>query len=167
MGKVTSLALGVMVVFALIGMMASAIYNASPDVNKTTFQKYEQYKNFSQLNEENLSTPNTNDSVSNMQRTAEMMANKMADAQRSLNSNNPVDQVLGAFGLLSAVTIDVMFLLLAVLLDGVNFVGGIMLNVSALPTPWNMFGTLSILGMAMFIVYTVFKIAEALTGRQI
>lgn len=167
MGKISQIAIGMMVVFALIGMMATAMYNASPDVNKTQFQTYEEYQNFSELNEENLSLTNSNNSVSNMQRTAEAMANKIADAQRGLSSDNPMDQVLGAFGLLSAITIDVIFLLLAVLLDGVNFIGGIILNVNMLPTPWNMFGTLGILGIAMFIVYTVFKIGTALTGRDI
>jgi len=165
MGKITSIAIGMMVVFAMVGMMATAMYDASPDATKTSFQTYKNTRNFSELGEDNLT--NTNSSVSNMQKTAEVMGNKMADAQRALNSDNPVDQVLGAFGLLSAVTIDVIFLLLAVLLDGINFIGGIILNVNALPTPWNMFGTLGVLGLALFVVFTVFKIAEALTGRQI
>ncbi len=165
MGKVLAIALGMMVVFAMVGMMATAMYDASPDTSKTTFQTYKNTKNFSELGEENLT--NNNDPRSNMQKTAEVMANKMADAQRALNSDNPVDQILGAFGILSAVTIDVIFLLLAVLMDGINFIGGIILNVSALPTPWNMFGALGVLGIALFMVFTVFKIAEALTGRQI
>lgn len=167
MGKVTSIAIGMMVVFALVGLMSSAMFNASSDTNKKEFDTYEQYKNFSELNEDNLSVSNTEDSVSNMQRTAEAMANKIAQAQRDLKSDNPVNQVLGAFGLLSAITIDVIFLLLAVLLDGVNFIGGVILNVSELPTPWNMFGSLGVLGIAIFIVYTVFKIGAALTGRDI
>lgn len=167
MGKVTSIAIGMMIVFTMVGMMATAMFNASPDTSKSDFDTYEQYQNFSELNEDNLTVSNTENSVSNMQRTAEAMANKMADAQRALNSDNPVEQVLGAFGLLSAVTIDVIFLLLAVLIDGVNFIGGIILNVNMLPTPWNMFGALGVLGIALFIVYTVFKIAGALTGRDI
>lgn len=161
MGKLTSIALGIMVAFSLVALMASAMYTASTDANKTAFSTYAQYNNFSELNAQNMSYANTNNSVSNMQLAAENIAEKIAGASRDLNSDNPVDKIVGAFGLISALTIDVVVLLLAILMDGVNFIGGIIANIGSLPTPWREFGTLSGLGVGMFIVYTVFKIASA------
>lgn len=161
MGKLTSIAIGVMMTFFLVGMMATSMYQASNDETKRNFTLYQEYQNLSELNEQNLSYANTNNSVSNMQLAAETIANKIAEAQEDINSDDPISQVLGAFGLLSALTIDVLFLLLAILMDGVNFVAGVAFNITLLPTPWNEFGKLIGVVVGMFVVYTVFKIASA------
>lgn len=161
MGKLLSAAMAGMFAFFLVTMMAASFYNASDDTTKENFTLYRQYEGWSDL-DDNLSVDNTNSTVSNMQLQAEVIANKITDAQVQLSSNDITQQLLGAFGIISALTIDIVFLLLFVMLDGVNFIGGIAFNLSALPTPWNYFAVFGGFGIALFIVYTVLKIAAAI-----
>lgn len=160
MGKLLSLGLSAMFAFFLISMLAAAFYDASPDDTKQNFTLYQEKKNWSEL-DANLTMDNSEDVVSNMQLQSEVIANKIGEAQTQLSSGDITQQLLGAFGILSALSIDVLFLLLFIMLDGVNFIGGIGANISLLPTPFNMFGILVGFAISIFIVYAVGKIAAA------
>lgn len=161
MGTVLNTALAAMFGFFIIAMFAGALYDASSDASKTEFSQYGVYKNWSNLSEDELEYANTENSVSNMQIAAEAIANKIAEAQQQLNSDDITQQLLGAFGILSALSIDVLFLMLAVMMDGLNFVMGTSTNLSHLEPPFNYFANLAAFGMALFIVFISFKIAAS------
>lgn len=161
MGKVLDTAIALMFGFFLVTIFGTALYTMSDDVTKAQFENYQEFEDFDELNEENLSYANTENSVSNMQLQAEVIANKIADAQSQLSSNNAYDVIMGAFGVASALTIDVLFLMLAIMMDGVNFISGIASNLAGLESPWNYFANLAGLGVALFVVFIVFKTISA------
>ena len=162
MGEILNAAMAGMFTFFVISLLAGAIYVGSTDPDKYEMTPYREYQNWSTLGEDNLTYSNTNNTVSNMQLQAEIIANKIADAQTQLSSGDITQQLLGAFGIISALTIDILFLLLAVMMDGVNLVGGIAYYMSALEAPWNMFAILGSLAIALFVVYMVFRLAAAI-----
>lgn len=159
MSAVLKLVLGIMLCTGLVLMLSAASFRASPDTNKTQFQIYSNAKNLSSIDDENLTYNNTGNPVSNMESISLNMLQKIVEAQKDLNSDNPVDQVLGAFGLASALSIDLVFLFIAVPLDAFNFVAGILLNIASLDSPWREFGVLGGLVLALLVVYLAFKIA--------
>ena len=167
MGKITYTALAVMFAFFLTTAYLNAMYTASSDATKKQFTSYKEQYPRGDL-DQNLSIPNTGDSVTNMQLSAQIMSSHIASSFLSWKSQNFEDKLLGAFGLISAMTLDVGGLLLAVLVDGFDFVAGIAFNLSTtLPPEFTIFATLGAFGMALFVVYIVFRIASALTGRDI
>lgn len=157
--KLTYMAYALILTFVLVGILMGDMYSISPDTNKTQFTNYTPYRDFAQLNNQNLSFNDTNDSKSNIQLAAEAMATKLATAQAGLISGDPATKILSAFGVISAFTIDVAVLFLAVLIDGENFFAGVAGNLSTLPTPWNYFGILVGIVISLFVVFAVFKIA--------
>lgn len=161
MGKLSNTAIASMFALFLVSMLASAFYTASEDATKEEFEDYGVYENRSDLNVDDLDYNNSQSTVSNLQLASEAMANKIADAQTRLNSNDITEQLLGAFGILSALTIDVIFLMLAMVLDGINFVSGIATNLGNLESPWDKFAVLGGFGVAIYMVYMMFKIASA------
>jgi fumarate reductase subunit D len=158
MGQLTTIAMGVMFAFALVFIFATAIETGSNDVNKTHFVQYSQNQNIT-INGSQTG-PNSQNSVSNFQKIAEGLLQKLADAQTKLSSNNPADIILGAFGVISALTIDVVLLLISIVFEGGNFIAGLALDVALLPTPWNMLGSLFGLATAAFVVYATFKVVS-------
>lgn len=158
MGAVLKLVLAIMITSTLILLLGGAMYSGSTDANKTQFVAY-RGDNSSLSNMSVINGTNTNDSTSNMQRVSQGMLQKIVDSQKNLNSNDPAAQILAAFGLAAALSIDLIFLFVAVPLDGVNFVGGILFNLASLDAPWSMFGVLGALIIGIFIVYLAFKIA--------
>lgn len=157
MGKITQTAIAIMVSFFVLGVFSNGLYTGSTDENKTAFVRYGQYESLSGI-DANISGANTNSSISNLQHMSNVMMQKITDAQSDLKSDNPAEQILGAFGLISALTIDVIFLLIGVLLDGANFVWGISANLSLLPPPWSYFGILASFMAALFIVFMALRI---------
>jgi len=167
MAKLSNVAFALMVAFALATMIASAIYTESPDPTKTQFYTYSNAKNISGVDSVNGTMANTQNSVTNMQTASEDIAETLATATQQLSSKDVSEQILGAFGVGSALTIKVAGLLLAILLDGFNFFAGISMNVAHLPTPWNNFANITGLGLAMFVVFAVFKIAAVVLKWEI
>lgn len=161
MNKLTHVAFAVMVSFFLTTLLATAIYNESSDPTKTSFYVYSNSQNLSQV-DENGTLINSEDSVSNMQRAATTIAEKLGNAQRQISSQSVLDKLAGAFGVLTALTIDVVVLLLAILLDGFNFFAGIAMNFDNpyMPLPLKLFGSLIGLGLGMFVVFVVFRIVS-------
>ena len=168
MGKLTYTALAFMFAFFLTTTFLNAMYEASTDATKRNFEGYSEQYNRSKLgNSSNMSLPNTDSSVSNMQLAAQAMATKIGNSYLAWQSENIEDKLMGAFGLLSAMTLDVGGLLLAILVDGFNFISGIALNLSALPPEFSGFAALGAFGVALFVVYVVFRIASVVIGREI
>jgi len=162
MGNISSGALASMFALFLITMFAGAMYTASDDATKKDFVGYGEYRNLSELNEGDIPGTNSQNTVTNMQRQSEAIANKIGEAQTQLNSNDITEQLLGAFGIISALTIDVLALLLAVMLDGVNFISGIASNLGNLESPWDKFAVLGGFGVALFMAWFGFKLVSAI-----
>jgi len=157
--KITNVAFAVVLTFFIVGLVMSAIYTGSTDPSKSEFQLYGQYENLSQIdNNGTISSNNSNNSVSNMQYQALTMMNELSDAQRQLNSQNPAEQLLGAFGTVQAVTLSAGFLLVGIFLDGANFIWGILANLTNLPSPWHYFGVLAVVVVTLFTIYLAFRI---------
>ena len=160
------IAMAVMFGVFIVTMFAGALYNGSTDATKVQFNTYGQYHNLSALNNGNFSYNNTNNSVSNFELIANNMVQQIADAQTQLNSQNIGDQILGAFGVISSITIGSAQLLLAVMWEGANVILGVSGMSVMLPAPW---GTaVYVLGgfvVALFVVFLSIKAIAMLTGR--
>jgi Co/Zn/Cd efflux system component len=162
MGKMTAIAFALILTFSLSGIMMVSVFTGSPDPNKTQFVNYTPYKNFSQLNNENLTYPDTNDPKSNMQIVSEAIATKILLAQQGLANSDIATKILTAFGVGAAISLDLAGLLFSILIDGLNFIGGVAGNLAMLPTPWNYFGLITGLVTTLFIVYVALKIVATI-----
>lgn len=160
-GPLSKIALAVMFTFFIISILATTYYDASPDTGKVAFTNHTQYRNWSELNEENFTYADNGESVSNMQLAAEAIGNTIAEAKADMDSNSITGALEAAFGLTAVLGVNILALLFAILLDGVNFIGGVALNLGSLPTPWNYFANLMGFAVALFIVYTVLSIVGA------
>lgn len=165
MGSIWKVVIGIMFASFLVLTLAGGFYRASNDVNKTQFSAYSQcngtagcFRNLSALGENNLTYTNNQNSVSNMQSISENMFQSIAAAQRNLEKTGDIGaQILGAFGLVAALTVGLFSLLIAVPLDGLNFIFGVASNITALEAPWSQFALLGGFGLSLFVAYMAFK----------
>jgi hypothetical protein len=169
MGKISNMALGIMVAFFLVGLLNNAIYDSAPDsvtidglqYNKSTLVRYDVYKNKSLLGETNLSYEDTKDSVSNLVLLSETLGNDLTEAQTNLDSQNLDDKLAGAFGIISTVTIGLLKLLIAIVLEASNFFFGLSSNIQSFPQEWRyLSGIFSLIGSLVF-VYLILKLISA------
>lgn len=166
MGKLTSLAIAVTLAFFLVFQFSSAMYQSSPDVNRTTLQTYALQKSFTSGNV-TLISKNVNASSSNTQLIAEEMQTSMTSAISDWEGGGILDKLAAGFGLISAITLNMAKLVLATLLDSVNFVFGIGMNLDTLPVEWRIFTPLLGLVVALVIIWGTFKVMGFLTGRDV
>ncbi len=166
MGELTQTALAIIFASVLVGIFAVSLYNSSTDVNKVPFNTYQQAKNLSTINNGNFTYSDTNNTESNFLLIAENMQQTLAQATQQANSGNPADVILGAFGVLSALTIGMGQILLGIFIQGWNFLYGLNANLSLLPAPWYALGvTAFTLAFVLFAVYITFKTIAFITGR--
>jgi len=164
MGKLTYTAMALIFAFFLTTVFLNAMYTASSDATKKQFVAYKSSDEVSQI-DANITTE---DSVNNMKTSAEILASDMANKVDEWQSQSFTDKLLGAFGLIATVTLDVGGLILAVFVDGFNFIAGVSDNLAtSLPAEFFIFGRLGTFGLALFAVYAVFRVASAIIGRDI
>lgn len=171
MGRVTQTVLALLFAFTLVGLFMGSLMDASTDPQKQEFSRYKedspQIKSF--LDAGNVTYNNTDNTVSNIQLISLNIQQEIATAQRSFQeSTGPLEQITSAFGLLSSLTMEILFLFLAIIAEGANFVAGIGSNISLLPAPWN--GVLAIfvgLGTAAMIVYLVLRVVAIYTKTDV
>lgn len=168
MGKITQTAIALMFAVFVVGMFTTAMYSVSPDTSKQNFTTYGQYdsKTADLLSENNYSmNTTTNNTVLNFKSIGENIESSIAQAQRDFEKGDVITQLASAFGLISSLTMNVLFMMLAVVIEGLNFVWGMASNLNALPPPWNGVGlgavTLGTLGIVVMLIYVVLKLVSA------
>lgn len=156
--------MAVIISLSIGGLFTSALYWGTNDTNKTTFSFYSQVSNDTNdilNNGTNGSYAAGNSSAQNFQKIAERIQDQIATGQRGLQGNL-VDQINAAFGIVSSLAMNIIFLLLSVAAEGLNMVAGITLNLMALPAPWNLLGYLFVgLPTTLIFVFVIFLIMRA------
>ena len=167
MGKILQTSLALMFTFMLAGLFMFGIESQSTDPNETPFVRYPPTHNQTPeyLTEGNVTYQDTDDLNDNFQRIAANMEAEIAKAQKGL-SGSVVDVLASAFGLITSLTMNALFLLLAVIIQGVNMIGGITMNLMYLPAPWNILAGFMAFAVALLIVYLVFRIVNAYKGSE-
>lgn len=168
MSELRAVALAILFGFVLFNVFATALYDASNDVNKTVLDNYDTNK--SQLIEgvgSNMSVTDNEDAASNLNLIIGNMFQQLFIQQKQLSSNNPLDQITGAFGLIASLTIGMVQILAAILIDGLNFITGLGINIEKVPAPWNgVLFSIVTLGTIGFTVYVGIILFNAVTGRN-
>ena len=170
MGKLLQVILAIMLTSFVLVFLTDAAYQSSPDTNRTAFQTYDNTTDNQTgliLSEANQSFQDRNNPVENMRVVAINMQNQLGEAQRNLNSTDMLTRLAGAFGIAAALIMNTFFLLLAVIMQGLNMIGGIATNISNLTPPWYTVGVLISLVSALFIIYVIIKIISAHKGYEI
>lgn len=167
MAELTNAALGLIFAFSLVGLLMFSVWAGSTDPNKVQFQNYTTAKNLSELNSGNFTYTDTNDTSGNFLLIIENMNQKLADANEQAQSANPAEVILGAFGVISAITIGMAQIMLGIFIQGWNFIYGLQANINFLPGIWKTIaGTAFALAIVVFGVFVVFKIIEFVAGRK-
>lgn len=166
-GGISNTAIGLIMALAFGVMFMTAINSSSSDPDKATFQPYTQQKDtLGILNASGCGSgsfgisQNTNDTASTLTLIGSCMANEIAQSQTDSQQQSPADQLLAAFGLVSSLVLKTIFLVLAVFLEGLNFIFGIFTMVNLLPYPWSIFGNLIGVAVAIFVIITILRIVS-------
>lgn len=169
MGKILQLSLALMFTFFVVGLFMNAMYYGSDDANKTVFTRYGQYDNNTGdiLTEGNVTYQNTNSTLGNFQRIGEELQTAISEADRDLRSGTLEGTISGAFGLVTSVAMNAFFVILAVIIEGVNFVGGVGANLMTLPAPYQVLTMFISLGTTAIFIYLIFKLISAYKGWDI
>jgi len=180
MGKLTEIGLAIIFTFALVGIFVTGIESQDADMAARPFVQRAQYDNSTA----SLITTNgtvinvsSQSTVSNFQTIADNMREQIASAQRTFNNNDPnpvfniASKLAAAFGLLTALTMNVLYLVLAVISEGVNLVFGIGSNLrtctttsttACLPAPWGFIGDALVpLALTALLFYLVMLLLRA------
>lgn len=165
--ELTNSAFGIIFAFTLVGALMLSVWSGSTDPEKVQFQNYTTAKNLSELNTGNLTYEDTQNPESNFLLIVENMNQKLAESNEKANSGNPVDVILGAFGVISAITIGMAQIFLGIFIQGWNFIFGLQANLNYIPGIWKVIGTSAFtLALVLFSVFVVFKVLEFVTGRK-
>lgn len=158
MGKLTEIGLAIIFTFALIGIFVTGIQSQDAELAAKPFVQRVQYDNSTaSLITSNGTVINISNqsSVSNFQTISDNMREQIASAQRTFSNDDPnpvfniASKLAAAFGLLTALTMNVLYLVLALISEGINLVFGIGSNLrtctgiettACLPAPWSFIG---------------------------
>lgn len=171
MGKFLQTSLAMMIVFTIAGLFTSAIYWGSDDPDKEVFVLYNSsyHTQTGDILTEGNETFSDGDNLNlNFEKIGQNIEMDIKNAQVGLQSQDAIQMITSAFGLVASLTMNAFFALLAVILQGLNLVGGVIGNLSSLPTPWNAIGMV-VAGLVpvMLLIYLVFKLISAHKGYNL